>query len=496
MGAGRRPSHACGDRVPSQEVLPLMRHRALIGLVVGLVLGLAAGALGTGLAGPAAAPVAPPSGGSFARLAEAVKPAVVNVNTESRGGPPSQLEQFFREFYGEEFFRRFFGGVPESLPRRSLGSGVIIDASGVVLTNAHVVDGADQIEVVLLDGTRHEAKVAGMDRKTDLAVLRIDPGGKPLPFLRLGDSDQAQVGDWVLAVGSPFGLQATVTAGIISAKARHIGQGPFDDFLQTDAAINPGNSGGPLVNMQAEVVGINTAIVAGGSGIGFAIPSNMAKKIYTELQTKGRVTRGWLGVSIQPLTAELARSFNAKDTKGVLISDVMPESPAAKAGLKPGDILLEFEGKKVEAPSDLQRAVAMAQPGQDSKVKVWRDQGEKTVDVKIGEAPDEREAQQRPSRATPSALGLDVRPLTPEMARQLNLKSTDGVIVARVDEGSAAAESGVQRGDIIREINRQKVRSMADYERLTKDVKEGDRLTVLLQRGPMSLYVAFTIARG
>ena len=301
-----------------------------------------------------------------------------------------------------------------------------------------------------------------------------------------------QVGDWVIAVGSPFGLQATVTAGIVSAKARNIGQGPFDDFIQTDAAINPGNSGGPLVNMAGEVIGINTAIVAGGSGIGFAIPSNMAKKIYTEINSKGRVTRGWLGVSIQPLTAELAKSFNAKDTKGVLISDVIGESPAAKAGLKPGDILLEFDGKKVEAPADLQRTVGLAQPGQEAKMKVWRDQGEKTIDIKIGEAPDDKETPARPSRVAPSTLGLEVRPITPEIARQLNLKSNDGVIVARVDEGSAAGDAGVQRGDVIREINRQKVRSMADYERLTKDVKEGDRLTVLLQRGQMSLYVAFT----
>jgi serine protease Do len=307
-----------------------------------------------------------------------------------------------------------------------------------------------------------------------------------------------QVGDWVIAVGSPFGLQATVTAGIISAKARQIGQGPFDDFLQTDAAINPGNSGGPLVNMQGEVVGINTAIVAGGSGIGFAIPSNMARKIYTELQTKGRVTRGWLGVSIQPLTPDLASSFGAKDVKGVLISDVVPDSPAGKAGLKPGDILLEFEGKKTEGPSDLQRAVGLASPGQDSRVKVWRDGGERTLEVKIGEAPDEREVQQRGSSrgSAPTVLGLDVRPITPDVARQLNLRTSEGVIVARVDEGSPAAEAGIQRGDVIREINRQRVRNPADYERITRDAKEGDRLTVLLQRGPMSLYVAFTVGRG
>src|SRR5262250_2258127 len=428
--------------------------------------------------------------GSFAGVAEAIKPAVININTVSKGGPGGRTP--FEEFFGEDFFKRFFGDAPERIPQRSLGSGVIVDGTGIALTNAHVVEKATEIEVITLDGSKHRAKVIGSDRKTDLAVLKLDDGKGKFAFARLGDSDKMQVGDWVIAVGSPFGLQSTVTAGIVSAKARNIGQGPFDDFIQTDAAINPGNSGGPLVNMQGEVIGINTAIVAGGSGIGFAIPSNMARKIYTEINSKGRVTRGWLGVSIQPLTPELAKSFNAKDTKGVLVSDVIPDSPAAKAGLKPGDILLDFDGKKVEAPADLQRTVGLAQPGQDAKMKVWRDQSEKTIDIKIGEAPDEKEVQQRPARATPSTLGLEVRPITPDLARQLNLKSNDGVIVARVEEGSAASEAGVQRGDVIREINRQKVRSMADYERLTKDVKDGDRLTVLLQRGQMSLYVAFT----
>jgi serine protease Do len=308
-----------------------------------------------------------------------------------------------------------------------------------------------------------------------------------------------QVGDWVIAVGSPFGLQATVTAGIVSAKARQLGQGPFDDYLQTDAAINPGNSGGPLVNMQGEVIGINTAIVAGGSGIGFAIPANMAKKIYTELVAKGRVARGWLGVSIQPLTPELAKSFGAKDAKGVLLSDVVPDSPAAKAGLQAGDILLEFEGKKMEGPGDLQRAVGLFTPGRSAKVKYWREQAEKTIEVRVGEAPDEREARSGGVPGAPrgrTMLGLEVRPITPEVARQLNLRSAEGVLVTRTEDGSAAAEAGIQRGDVIREINRQKVRSLADYERLTRDVKDGDRLTLLVQRGPMSLYVAFTIAKG
>jgi serine protease Do len=433
--------------------------------------------------------------GTFAKVADAIKPAVINVNTLGRGGPAGRTP--FEEFFGEDFYRRFFGDAPERMPQRSLGSGVIIDPSGIALTNFHVVEKATDIEVTTLDGSKHKAKMIGSDRKTDLAVLKLDDGKGKFSFARLGDSDKMQVGDWVIAVGSPFGLQSTVTAGIISAKARDLKQGPFDDFLQTDAAINPGNSGGPLVNMQGEVIGINTAIVAGGSGIGFAIPSNMARKISTELASRGRVTRGWLGVALQPLTPELAPSFNAKDKKGVLVADVVPDSPASKAGLKPGDILLEFEGKKTEEPADLQRAVGLASPGNTAKMKVWRDGAEKTIELKIGEAPDEREAQQRSGgRATPSALGMDVRPITQDLARQLNLRTNEGVIVSRVEEGSSAAEAGIQRGDVIREINRQKVRNMADYERFTREAKDGDRLTVLLQRGQMSLYVAFTIGRG
>ena len=432
--------------------------------------------------------------GTFSKVAEAIKPAVININTVSKTAGPGRTP--FEEFFGEEFFRRFFGDTPERMPQRSLGSGVIIDPSGIALTNAHVVENATNIEVVTVDGSKHKAKLIGLDKKTDLAVLKLDDGKVSFPSARLGDSDKMQVGDWVIAVGSPFGLQSTVTAGIISAKARQIGLGPFDDFLQTDAAINPGNSGGPLVNMQGEVIGINTAIVAGGAGIGFAIPSNMARKIYTELQAKGRVTRGWLGVSIQPLTPELAKSFGAKDNKGVLLSEVMPDSPAARAGLQSGDVLLEFQGKKMEAPADLQRGVGLTSPGTTAKVKVWRDQSEKTLEVKIGEAPDEPREARGPSPQGKAILGLDVRPVTPEIARQFNLRSIEGVIVARVEDGSAAMEAGIQRGDVIREINRQKVGSVADFERLTKDAKEGDRLTVLLQRGPMSLYVAFTVGRG
>jgi serine protease Do len=490
-------------------MMQLRRSAFLTSLVVAALIGVALGAFGVGRAeqrrtrqiAAVEAPILPVqmplTTGTFAKVAEAIRPAVVNINTVARGGGAGPGRTPFEEFFGEEFFRRFFGDAPERMPQRSLGSGVIVDPSGIALTNAHVVENATNIEVITVDGNKHKAKLIGLDKKTDLAVLKLDDGKAAFPHARMGDSDKIQVGDWVIAVGSPFGLQSTVTAGIISAKARQIGQGPFDDFLQTDAAINPGNSGGPLVNMQGEVVGINTAIVSGGSGIGFAIPSNMARKIYTELQAKGRVTRGWLGVSIQPLTPELAKSFGARDNKGVLLSEVMPDTPAAKAGLQSGDILLEFQGKKMEAPADLQRAVGLTSPGASAKVKVWRDQGEKTLEVKIGEAPDEqREARGPSQRGGKSALGLEVRPITPDIARQLNLRTTEGVIVARVEDGSAAEEAGIQPRDVIREINRQKVRSMADFEKATKDTKEGDRLTVLLQRGPMSLYVAFTVGKG
>ena len=476
-----------------------MKNRPLTGLVLGLTLGLSAGLLGSNLTTSTAAQAFTPvqlrlDAGTFAKLAEAVKPAVVNINTERRGAGRSQLE----EFYGEEYFRRFYGDAPERLPRRGLGSGVIIDPSGLALTNAHVVDGASQIEVTMLDGTKHRARIVGVDKKTDLAVLRLDVNGKRVPFLPLGDSNDVQVGDWVLAIGSPFGLQATVTSGIVSAKARQIGAGPYDDFLQTDAAINPGNSGGPLVNMSGEIVGINSAILSrsgGNVGIGFAIPVNMAKRIYTELVAKGKVTRGWLGVSIQPLTPELAKGFALKEPKGVLISDVVQDSPAAKAGILAGDIIVEFDKKKVDSPQDLQKVVALTTPGKGVPVKVWRDKGEKTLEIKIGDTPEDTVALKSSNKGK-SMLGLDVRPITPELAKQLNLRGTEGVVIFGVEEESAAAEAGMQRGDVIREVNRQRVRGLPDFERVTRDVKEGDRVTVLLQRGQQALYVAFTIAKG
>ncbi|HEV8306362.1 MAG TPA: DegQ family serine endoprotease [Methylomirabilota bacterium] len=485
-----------------------LRRRTLCALVVVAVsIGAGLGAYGVTsfaqaprsalVAAPIVRVAAPESSNTFRQVAATVGPAVININTVTVlknpfAGPRSPMEEFF----GEEFFRRFFGG-PREYTQKSLGSGVVVDPSGIALTNAHVVEGASEIEVVTADGKKHKAKVLGADAKSDLAVLRI-AGGANYPAARLGDSDVAQVGDWVLAIGSPFGFTQTVTAGIISAKGRVLGQGPFDDFLQTDAAINPGNSGGPLVDMAGEVIGINTAIVSrtGGSlGIGFAIPINLAKKIYGELTTRGKVTRGWLGVSVQPLTAELSKSFGAKEESGVLVADVVEGSPAEKAGLKSGDIIVEFNGKRVSAPSDLQRAVGLAGPGSSAKVKLLRERGERTVEVKIGEAPDEAEIAGRSSKAR-SLLGLEVKPLTPDLARQLGLRAAEGVVVASVESGSPADTGGIQPGDVIRELNRQKIRNVAEFERLARGLKEGERVTLLLQRGSSALFVAFTVGRG
>ena len=295
------------------------------------------------------------------------------------------------------------------------------------------------------------------------------------------------MGDWVLAVGSPFGLQATVTAGIISAKARQIGAGPYDDFLQTDAAINPGNSGGPLVNMRGEVIGINTAIVRGGSGIGFAIPASMAKSVSSELLSKGRVTRGWLGVSLQPLSPELAASFGVKEPKGALVTEVMPESPAAKAGLRSGDVITEVNGKKVENPGDVARTVAMAPVGRATRLTVWRDKHEHALSVVPREAPGERQV---------SRLGFDVRPVTAEFAGELGVRSLEGVVVTRVEEDSEAAEAGLRRGDVVVELNREPVKTLADFDRITKGVKSGERMTVRVERGRSAFYLAFAPGRA
>ncbi len=327
---------------------------------------------------PAALPV--PSG-SFAQVAESVGPAVVNINTVTRVSGRTPVEEFF----GDEFFKRFFGDAPERQQvQRSLGSGVIVDPSGIVLTNAHVVERATEIEVSTADGKKHKAKLAGVDKKTDLAVLKLQGGG-PYPAANLGDSDAVRVGDWVLAIGSPFGLQKTVTAGIISAKGRSIGQGPFDDFLQTDAAINPGNSGGALINSRGELIGINTGIYSesgGYQGIGFAVPSNLAKRVIDDLRQYGGVRRGSMGyIGVEKLTPQLAEEFGAPNTNGALVAQLRRNSQAFEAGIQPGDVIVAYNGSRIDDPSQLLRLVADSAIGSTATVKLLRNG--RTLDIKV-----------------------------------------------------------------------------------------------------------------
>ena len=375
---------------------------------------------------------------------------------------------------------------------------MIVDPSGIVLTNAHVVERATEIEVATADGKKHKAKVMGADRKTDLAVLKLQGGG-PYPAANLGDSDRVKVGDWVLAIGSPFGLQQTVTAGIISAKGRSIGQGPFDDFLQTDAAINPGNSGGPLVNMSGEVVGINSAILSrtgGNVGIGFSIPVNMAKRIYTELAAKGKVTRGWLGVSIQPLNPELAKGFGLKEPNGradLRRGPGQPGRPGGRRRRRHHHRVRPEEGRL--APGAAEGGGRDRRPGARCRSRSGATRARRCSRSRSARRRTRAWRSSPPARARASSAWTCGRS-RPSWPASSTCAPPEGVIVFSVDEESAASEAGLQRGDVIREVNRQRVRSVQDFEKATKDVKDGDRVTVLLQRGPQSLYVAFTVARG
>jgi Do/DeqQ family serine protease len=427
---------------------------------------------------------------AFVEVAEKVTPAVVNVNAKKRSKPQeegqSRPEERFREFFGEEFFERFFRRrAPRETPR-GMGSGVIVDRRGYILTNNHVVEDADQIEVSLSDHRKFSATVVGRDPKTDLAVLRIDATGS-LPVAELGDSSRLRIGQWAIAIGSPFGLDRTVTLGIISATGRaRMGVATYENFIQTDASINPGNSGGPLLNLDGQVIGINTAIVAVGQGIGFAIPINTAKEIMQQLIDRGRVVRGWLGIVIQDLTDELAQGFGVLSRSGVLVADVMKEGPADAAGLKPGDIIVEFAGQPIREVPDLQQRVASVPPGQAREVAVLRDKRREVVTVRVGEMPSEE------ARATvPSGqrLGLEVQPLTPELARRFNLTTTSGVVVTDVEPGSPADQAGIRVGDAILEINRMKVIDVQSFHQALSTVKPSDPALIYLQREGRAQYL-------
>lgn len=488
-----------------------------VGILIGFLVASDLGWLPTGHAVPDASSIAPStpvvrpvstapqptlagSNQTFVEIAKSVKPAVVNIyaTKNGHGGGGSGTTPFddplFRKFFGDEFFRKF--EHPKERKERGLGSGVIVESNGMIITNNHVVGKADEIRVTLSDKREFKAKLIGTDPKTDVAVVKIEATG--LPTVSWADSDKLEVGEFVLAVGNPFGLTQTVTLGIVSALGRAAGIAEYEDFIQTDAAINPGNSGGALVNVRGELVGINTAIFSqsgGNMGIGFAVPSNMAQSIMGQLVQTGKVVRGWLGVSIQELTPELASQFGVGDTKGVLVSDVMDDSPAKKAGFERADVILEYDGKSMDSPTHLRNAVAQTPVGKKVSIKFIRDKKTKTVDLTIAEQPKSmaqsgEEEGSDSATATGVLSSLEVRDLNEELANRYGLKSSErGVVIVRVKSGSTAEELGVREGDIVLEVNRQAVTSVKVFERIAGKLPTDQAVLLLLKRQGRTIYL-------
>ena len=434
----------------------------------------------------------------FVQLSERWRNSVVNIATENkapkrrpgfRGNPHGGSPRGGQEF-GDPF-ERFFGpgGPGRSMPRRSLGSGFIFDKAGFILTNNHVIENADEIHIKLNSGEEYDATLVGRDPKTDVAVLKID-AGKELQAIPFGDSEALRVGEWVMAIGNPFGLDFSVTAGIVSAKGRFIGQGNYDDFIQTDAPINPGNSGGPLINMDGHVVGINTSIFSrsgGNIGIGFAIPINLARDLIPQLQSDGKVTRGWMGVMIQKVTPEIAETLGLKEAKGALVADVVDGGPAEEAGIKVGDVILKFAGTEVESSNDLPTLVAREPVGKQVPVVVMRDGSEKTLELEIDQMDDDD-----PVRSDDLAeeFGLSAQNLTPEIAESLGLEpETKGVIVSGVEPGTPAGDAGLRRGDVILEVNRQPIENLDAFYAKMADRKKGKSVLLLVRRGESTLFL-------
>lgn len=428
---------------------------------------------------------------SFSELAKHAKPAVVNIRTVkvSKGGG-----RVFKHFYGQPFggkdpFREFFEPFLRQQPQQdyrqqSLGSGFIISSDGYIVTNNHVVAEADEIKVKLYDEKEYDAKMVGTDPKTDLALIKIDVKG--VDYLELGDSDALDVGTWVVAIGSPFGLEQTVTAGIVSAKGRIIGSGPYDDFIQTDASINPGNSGGPLLNLEGEVVGINTAIVASGQGIGFAIPSKLAAGIVDQLRSSGEVTRGWMGVAIQDITPELAEYYNLKEKSGVLVAKVYRDDPADKAGIVPGDVITHVKGEEVKSSRDLSTAIAGLGVGSKVPVTLVRDGKAKTVFVVLVKRTDSNQGQALVQSGF-DEFGLNLQALDSTNAEQLGYaKDVRGLVVTDIKPDGKAAASGIRQGDLLSEVNHVRVTTMDEYIATLAKIKKGGVVQLLFRRGNTS----------
>jgi len=473
-----------------------------------LVGGLLGAGLSSGLvhaaaaqAGGAAPAVVTPSGSpqSFADLAEKLAPSVVNIKVTKveRVTGPGFIgpEGFDPDSPFGEFFQHFFGNMPQG-PRefrqQGAGSGFIINQDGLIVTNNHVVEGAKEVTVTLATKEEFPAKIIGRDPKTDIALVKIEPKGALLAA-SLGDSGRLRVGDWVIAIGNPFGLSNTVTAGIVSAKGRVIGAGPYDDFIQTDASINPGNSGGPLFNLQGEVVGINTAIIPNGQGIGFAVPVNQVKSLLPQLETKGEVTRGYLGVNVQAITPELAKSLKLKGTKGALVADVKQASPAEAAGIKRGDVLVKFDGKEIADLHALPPLVAATPVDTEVAVTVLRDGTEQTLQVKVGRLPGERAESSGPAEPARGKWGMALRDLDVQTAQRLGLSVSEGVLVAGVQPGSPAEKAGLRPGDVILEVNRQKVTSVKEAQAEAQKDPDARSLLVLVRRDGTSLFAALEL---
>lgn len=446
------------------------------------------------------------TGKAFASVAKKISPAVVFIETETMVESQPQFE-FFSPFgedwdqFGDDFFRHFFG-EPRRFhrsPRRQQrvvgqGSGFIISRDGYILTNNHVVGDADQVKVTLIDGREFKARKIGSDPRSDVAVIKIDT--QNLPTLPLGDSDDLEVGEWVIAVGNPFGLSHTLTAGIVSAKGRSgVGITDYEDFIQTDAAINPGNSGGPLVDLNGEAVGINTAIFTrsgGYMGIGFAIPINMAKNIQKQLIEHGTVTRGYLGIVIQDLTPELAKSFGLDDRKGILVAQVTEGSPAEKAGLRQGDVIIEFDGKEVGKTGEFRNRVSRERPGEKAKIKVLRNGREKKLTVTLGKLPEKELVASAPARSL-DQLGLTVKDLTRDLVERFRLQGETGVVVTQVEPDSIADQANIKPGSLIQEVNRNRVRNTQEFNRAVERTPARGTVLLLVKEGQYSRYVALRL---
>jgi len=461
-------------------------------LCVGIMLG--AGLLLSAPSGGLAKTVSP----DFVELSKRLKPTVVNIRT-IKNIKPRVGGRTVNPFLGNDLFNEFFGPffgqqLPQQQPRKQqgMGTGFIISSDGYILTNNHVVGGTDEIMVKLSDGRELKAELKGQDDKLDIALLKISDS-KPLPAVELGDSDALEVGEWVMAIGNPFGLAHTVTAGIVSAKGRVIGSGPYDDYIQTDASINPGNSGGPLFNSAGLVIGINTAIIAGGQGIGFAIPSTMAKTVVEQLKTTGRVVRGYLGVNFDQLNPKLAASLGLPSDKGIIVTHVEPGSPADKAGFRREDVIVEFDGRAVNGDTDLPKVVAATPVGKKVKVVIYRKAKRQVLTAVVGQSKEAAAAAQPGNAPESAGIGVSVRELTPDLARQLGLHDEKGVVVSEVKPGTPAEDAGLVRGDLVLEFNGQPVENLEAFAKLAGKVKKGEVIRLLLRRPDGSFgYVAVT----